>query len=379
MTKKILSLIIAVLICTTCVFCVSANETNFIYDEFDVLYDDEIEMLNAEAQTVYNDTGVGVFFVYTYDEVNDDLVDYYTNGYKNFVIMFETEDAYKIRIGGTAKEHIDDNEMDALLDVYADADTYCSGVSKFFSETTKFLPIKDSGADVPTTNGNLLYDGADILTDTEEKELIEKLNRVSGEFNVDIAIATVDGTGDMSVDEYVNYYYDHSGLGYGVEREGVLFLIDMDSRKFRILSNGGHVAAKAISSDVIDDITDTVTSDLSDGNYVSAFNSYIDECEYQINGQINGFPFKGVRNFIISLVIGLVIALIVTGVMKGKLKSVRKQTEASGYVKDGSLAISESRDTFLYSRVTRTEKQSSSDNNRSSSGGSSRNVGGGSF
>lgn len=378
MTKKILSLIIAVLICTLSSLCVFANDTNFVVDEFDVLYEDEIEMLNAEALAVFNNTGFGVFFVYTYDEVDDDLVDFYTKGYKNFVIMFETEDAYKIRIGGTAKDHIDDEEADALLDIYADADTYRSGVSEFFSETAKLLPEKGT-TDAPAPSGNRLYDGADILTDTEESDLISKLNRISGEFNVDIAIATVDGTGDMSVDEYVNYYYDNSGLGYGVEREGVLFLIDMDSRKFRILSNGGHVAAKAISSDVISDITDTVTSDLSDGNYVSAFNSYIDECEYQINGQINGFPFKGARNFIISLVIGLVIAFIVTGTMKGKLKSVRKQAAANGYVKDGSLAIYESRDTFLYSRVTRTEKADNSDNNRSSGGGSSRNVGGGSF
>ena len=379
MTKKILSLIIAVLICTLSSLSVFANDTNFVVDEFDVLYEDEIEMLNAEALAVFNNTGFGVFFVYTYDEVDDDLVDYYTNGYDNFVIMFETEDAYKIRIGGTAKDYIGDEEADALLDIYADADTYRSGVSKFFAETAKLLPANSGSAELPEVDGGLLYDGAGILTASEESDLLAKLNRISGEFNVDIAIATVDGTGDMSVDEYVNYYYDNSGLGYGVEREGVLFLIDMDSRKFRILSNGGHVAAKAISPDVISDITDTVTSDLSAGNYVSAFNSYIDECEYQINGQINGFPFKLGRNIIIALVIGLVVALIATGSMKGKLKSVKKQDAAGSYVKQGSLMLSESRDTFLYSRVTRTEKQSSSDNNRSSSGGSSRNVGGGSF
>ena len=153
----------------------------------------------------------------------------------------------------------------------------------------------------------------------------------------------------------------------------------METRKFRILSNGGHVAAPAITDDVIADITETITSDLSDGNYADAFNTFVDECEYQINGQINGFPFKFGINIIIALVIGLVVALIVTGSMKGKLKSVKKQDAAGSYVKQGSLMLSESRDTFLYSRVTRTEKQSSSDNNRSSGGGSSRNVGGGSF
>ena len=377
MIKKILSLIIAVLICTLSAFCVFASDTNFVVDEFEVLYEDEIEMLNAEALAVFNNTGFGVFFVYTYDEVDDDLVDYYTNGYDNFVIMFETEDAYKIRIGGTAKDHIDDEEADALLDIYADADTYRSGVSEFFSETAKLLPEKGT-TDAPAPSGNRLYDGADILTDAEETDLISKLNRISGEFNVDIAIATVDGIGDMTIDEYIRYYYDNSELGQGDDRDGVLFLIDMDSRKFGILSNGEELGAAAITSDVTEDIKDRVSSDLSDADYVAAFNTYIDECEYQINGFINGFPFKTGRNLIISLVIGLIVALVVTGVMKGKLKTVRKQDAAANYVKAGSLAISESRDTFLYSRVTRREKESKSSGG-SSGGGSSRNVSTGSF
>lgn len=231
--------------------------------------------------------------------------------------------------------------------------------------------------DIPSSDGKRLYDGADILTDSEETELLSRLDKVSNEFKVDIAIVTVDGTGDMSTTEYVNYYYDNSGLGFGDDRDGVLFLIDMDARNFRIWSNGQNLGAAAISSDDIQNITDQVSSDLTDGNYVTAFNTYIDECEYQINGHINGFPFKTGKNIVISLVIGFVVAFIVTGVMKGKLKSVRKQAAASNYVKNGSLAISESKDTFLYSRITRTAKPTKSSGG--SSGGSSRNVGGGSF
>jgi uncharacterized protein len=221
-----------------------------------------------------------------------------------------------------------------------------------------------------------LYDGANLLTDTQESKLRAKLDEISEKYKVDVAIATVDGTDDMSIDEYDDYYFDNSGLGYGADRDGVLLLVDMDSREFRVLSNGKKLGAAAISSDDIDSISDMIRDDLSEGDYADAFHTFADECAYQIDGQINGFPFDFGINLVISIVIGLVLAFIITGVMKGKLKSVRSQSAAASYVKVGSLVVTESRDRFLYSRVTRKEKESKSSNNDS---GPSRNSGGGSF
>ncbi len=229
---------------------------------------------------------------------------------------------------------------------------------------------------VPTPDVKRLNDTADILTDAEEAGLQEKLDSITDEFKVELAIATVNGTGEMDVDEYVNYYFENSGLGIGDERDAVLILIDMDTRNFRILSNGKNLGAAAISVDDIDSITDKITSDLSDGNYASALHTFADACEYQINGQINGFPFKTGRNLIIAVVIGFIVALIITGSMKGKLKSVMRRDMAKDYVKNGSLNITESRDTFLYSQVTRTKRESK---DSGSDDGASRNVGGGSF
>lgn len=238
--------------------------------------------------------------------------------------------------------------------------------------------LSSDGIGIRATYSDRLYDGADILTDAEEEKLLAKLDRITDDFKVEIAVATVEGTGDMTATEYVNYYFDNSSLGIGDERDAVLFFIDMEAREFRILSNGKNLGAAAVSMDDIDSITDKVTSDLADGNYAKALHIFADECEYQINGEINGFPFKAGRNLIISVVIGLIVALIVTGNMKGKLKTVRWQDKASSYVKNGSLALTQSSDTFLYSRITRTRRETESSSD-SSSQSSSRNVGGGSF
>ena len=219
-----------------------------------------------------------------------------------------------------------------------------------------------------------LIDDADLLTDSVESDLLTKLDSVSEKYKVDIVIATVETVGDYTPDEYINHFYDANDYGYGKNRDGVLLLVSMEERDYRILSNG--LGADAISSDDIEDIGEKISSYLGDGNYEDAFNNFIEECEYQINGEINGFPFDFAKNLIISLAVGFVIAFIATGVMKGQLKSVKKQVAATEYTKKGSMQVNLSNDFFLYSTVNRRKKQQ---NNSSSSSGSSRNVGGGKF
>jgi len=218
-----------------------------------------------------------------------------------------------------------------------------------------------------------LYDSADLLTDSEESSLQSRIDEVSEKYKVEVIIATVETVGDYTADEFVESYYDINDYGYGETRDGVLLLVSMEERDYRILSNG--LGADAISPDDIEDIGDAIVSSLSDGYYADAFNTFIDECEYQIDGEINGFPFKFMKNLLISLAIGLVIALIVTGSMRSKLKSVKKKAAATEYTKPGSMKVTYSTDFFLYRVVDRQKKESSS----SGSSGSSRNVGGGKF
>ena len=84
----------------------------------------------------------------------------------------------------------------------------------------------------------------------------------------------------------------------------------------------------------------------------------------------------------VSIAIGGVLALIVVGVMKGQLKSVRSQAAANSYLKPGSLNVTESRDLFLYSQASRTEKPKDNDSGSSthtSSSGTTHGGGGGKF
>lgn len=219
----------------------------------------------------------------------------------------------------------------------------------------------------------LVADQAGLLTESEADALNTRLQDISSEYDAQIVVMTVDTLGDTDIDEVIEYVYDEAELGYGEDRDGVLLLVSMDPREFRILTNG--MADDAIGSSGNDDISDLIVSDLSDGNYADAFDSFADRCEYYLDGHVNGFPFQVGKNLLIALAIGLVVGLIVALILRGQLKSVYKQNEADEYVKPGSMHLTASNDFFLYRTIDRRKKESSS----SSSSGSSRSVGGGSF
>jgi uncharacterized protein len=221
--------------------------------------------------------------------------------------------------------------------------------------------------------GRFVYDDADILTTTEEYRLEDKLSSISQQYGAQISIITLDNCVG-SIDSYVEDIYDDMGLGYGEDHDGVLLLVCMDVREYRILSNG--FAASAISTDDIDEMCDYIVSYLSDGDYYRAFERFADRCEYYLNGYINGFPFDFLKYGLISLGIGAAVGLITVLIMKAQLKSVRKKHDANVYVKSGSMHITRAGDYFLYRNLSKTAKQT---NNSSSSGGGSRSVGGGRF
>lgn len=221
----------------------------------------------------------------------------------------------------------------------------------------------------------LVYDQADLLTDSQETRLQAQLSAVSQQYAAQIIVVTLSAADGHDVDYLTEYIYDGMNFGYGSNRDGVMLLVCMDPRQYRILSNG--YAGDAISPGVIDSIGDAIVSDLSDGDYADAFEEFAVQCAYYLDGHVNGFPFPLGRNLLIALAIGLAAGLITVLIMKSQLKSVRQQNQANVYMKSGSMHLTGSSDVFLYRNVSRTRRQTSSSSGSRSGG--SRSMGGGSF
>jgi len=221
-----------------------------------------------------------------------------------------------------------------------------------------------------------LLDEADLLSEMEEQALQDVLDEIGDGFDADIVIVTVETTGQYDPEYYTERLYDDRGYGQGSDRDGVMLLVAMEEREYVIWSNGW--CSNAISSGEIDSIIANMEEDMRDGEYAQAFETFLEDCRYYLNGHINGFPFNFGSNFLIALVVGLLVALIATGIMRSKLKSVKKQHTANQYTKPGSMQVTKATDLYLYSNVTRVRKAQSSSTSGSRSGGG-HSVGSGRF
>ena len=178
----------------------------------------------------------------------------------------------------------------------------------------------------------LLVDEASLLSASEEKVLLEKLEDISQKRKCDVAVVTVESLGNKSATAYADDFYDYNGYGYGVNDDGILLLISMEKRDWAITTYGFAKTA-----------------------FTKSGQEYIPRT-----------AFKPIW-VLMALGIGFLIAIIAVSVMKSKLKSVRRQPAASSYIRPDSFQVTQSQDIFLYRNVTRTARPK--DTGSSSGGG----------
>ncbi len=230
-----------------------------------------------------------------------------------------------------------------------------------------------------------LTDEADVLTDAEEAEILEKLDEISSDKQVDIVICTVPSIGEYSAMEYADNLFEDRFYGMGDDRSCILLMVSMEYSDWHITTAGYGITA--VTDVGIDYIGDAIAPMMSDGNFEDAFLKYASICDRFIDMAQSGNPFDAddlpkepfpaVRNFIICLLIGVIAAWILTGKKKAQLITVKRQSAAKNYLRDGSLKIDESKDFFLYKKVIKNEKSDSSDSSSTHTTKSGTTVGGG--
>ena len=236
-------------------------------------------------------------------------------------------------------------------------------------------------------NADKVVDNANLLTDSQERELEDKLTALADEYHCDAVIVTTNSLDGKTPEAYEYDYFDYNGYGVGDDKSGVLFLLSMEDRDWYISTTGEGI-------DIFTDygigvIGDETVPDLSDGNYYEAFSTFAELSEDFMEQARDGEPYDinnrykttwdRIRIVLISMGIGVVAALIVTFALKSQLKSVKPNNRAKDYVRPGSMKVTASRDVFLYKNVDRTPKQtsSSSGGSRTHSGSSGTRHGGG--
>lgn len=221
-----------------------------------------------------------------------------------------------------------------------------------------------------------LVDAADILSDSEESRLLDKLDRISDAKGVDVVVLTVYSPEDRAVGLYAEDYFVYNGMGQGSEHDGFMLMISMKDRDVWICTHG---SGEEIFTDYGQDyLFDEIASELKHDDFYAAFDRYADISEKFITEWEKGTPYdvdhkvKGklpLRWIFIALGGGLLIGLIYSQSVKSQLTSVKMQHGADAYIRQGSFRITGSRDTFLYRKVQR--DRIDSDSGSRGGGGSS--------
>ena len=230
-----------------------------------------------------------------------------------------------------------------------------------------------------------VIDEAGYLTESQLEELSEKLEEVRQKYEFEVAIVTeyeMTGYDAMSSADDI---YDYKGFGAGEDDDGIMFYICASAREYHITTHADGL--RVFNENGIEYLKNNIEPYLVDDNYYMAMDTFADLADELLAMAENGEPFNEEQNssenslFIIggAIVIPLLVAYFMMKSKLAKMKTAVENDYAADYMKPGSKKLNVSRDMFLYSHVTKTEKPKNNSGSHKSSSGRTHGGGGGSF
>lgn len=420
MTKKITALVAAFLLIFTMtaaaapVFASEETETvtaaqeeetvavsyHYIIDDDNIISDENKVNIESAAAALYQRCGVDAF-CYLIEKELDKPANIAKKIYQKradtdaaLVLLFEGSKVH-IYSYGRANNLFTDEECTAIMSAANGEETYTRAFLRYIDEVSDILVEKGT---LPIPSQRLLprvVDYAGLMSVSDSDALLRKLDQISEAHQLDVVVVTQYSLGGKTPMEYADDFYDYNGYGFGENRDGILLLLGMEDRDWRITTTGKGITVFTDAGQSY--ISDRFVSYLSDGNYYGGFDKFATLCDefithYEETGQaydtghMPKAPFGWGMAILGGGAIGLIAGFITVSVMKGDLKSVASQAAAGAYTKPGSLNITQRSDLFLYNTVTRTAKpqdtgggSSHGSSSHSSSSGSSHGGSGGHF
>lgn len=367
MKKRLLSLLFVLALCALSALPALASPEGFVFDLCDALADPDA--LSDEAQAIYEQTGVALYFIITEDLEGLTSADFVTafaqehGFYEDCVVLMDDPTSYSIRARGRADELLSSADLIALRSAYEEDYTYSGGIRAYYAAAQALLRQTDRAATEAETepafvipggaetsaHSNRLVDDGELLTAVQETAIARRLDEVSEKRQLDLVVVTEKTLGGKNKVAFADDYFDYNGYGFGDDHDGILLLY-CPNEGVRYISTTGD-AIDIFEGDHFDELTGKIIPYFDRGDISGAFLAFADACD-DIIGSARAFPWG---MLVIALLIGAVLSwLFPMSSMKGKLKSVRAQSAASSYVRAGSMNLTQNRDVFLFASVTKT-------------------------
>ena len=387
MKNKIFAIVAVVVLCLTMIVPVSAANTH-IFDQTNVLGD--IYSLETYAQKIEDDyefsvllsviDGVGAEGTYGYCE---DLYNANAEYEDGIALTYNYGDnKYAFYCSGEAENLFPvDVQNNTLWSAFAYTETYYEGAYAYIAAVDTILKaaspaiseLEDTADDVtepvtefvPTDRTlSLVEDYADVLTDSEEAELIAKLETLGSEYDIEIGAITVDSYEGKDPQDFADDFYDYNGYGYGSNDDGLIVVFNTGegdgNRNLAISTHGKGI--ELLTDLEIDRIIEMMINPIKNGDFASAFDNFVTECEVAFDESISIIWIP------VSILVGFGLAFLIVKIQASKLKNVVQKADAADYV--GNVVLTYQDDRFIYRNVTRSPRvmSSSSSTHTSSSG-----------
>lgn len=133
---------------------------------------------------------------------------------------------------------------------------------------------------VPTLTGRVV-DNANLLSSIDKRSLIDKLATIDKESKVEIVVLTVPKLENTSIEEFSNKTFNVWKIGKKGTDSGLLIVLSLDPRKFRVEVGRGNEGA------IPDMVANRIMQDemrpyLAKKEFYSAFNAGIDALNKKI-------------------------------------------------------------------------------------------------
>lgn len=231
----------------------------------------------------------------------------------------------------------------------------------------------------PKVNENeKIYDFANLFTSQEEQQLYLKATEFISKYNYDMVIVTINNNNKSNAMNYADDFYDYNYFGKGSNYDGILFLIDMDTREMWISTTGNCI--RMYNDYRIDKILDVCYSYIKRPNYYKTAESFITKASSfansgypnsknynstDLNNYNNKAPFGEILTY--STFGSVIFTAIIIFIAYRKHRTIKKATTAIDYFDRADYKLTTKEDFFLSTHTDRVYDPPSS----SSSGGGS--------
>ena len=391
MKNKIFAVLAVVVLCLTMIMPVSAAGTH-IFDQTNAI--GNISTLETYAQQIEDNYGYSVLlsvidgvgtegtFGYCEDLYNANATE--ENG---IALTYNYGDnKYAFYCAGEAENlFTTDIQNNVLWYAFAYTETYYEGAYAYLAAVEEIVskapattkPVSDAPETEPITEFvpvdrtlSLVEDYADVLTDSEEADLLAKLEALGTANDIEVGVVTVDSYEGKDPQAFADDFYDYNGYGYGENDDGFIVVFNTGegdgNRNLAISTHGKGI--DLLTDMEIDVIIEMMITPIKNGDFAGAFDNFVSECENAVDTSVSLLAIP------LAIAIGFGLAFLIVKIQASKLKTVVQKADAADYV--GNVVLTYQNDQFMYRNVTSSPKVKS-DSSSTHTSSSGRTHGGG--